>query len=202
MSHIAWDGVPPSDDRLPILVAYPRAGVPLYFRLLGAWQGVWLHWLPPQAGKPKGRSHPCLREGCQFDHIADPPFWFGYAPSLVANSRYSETQRRQVTVWEPAICPVSELMAKGVLSGKELRGLSLRLERQKGRRTLNAEIIESAIPDGMGPAFDVRPILMRMWGLREVSFAATPGKDPHVLRFADVEEPATAKRPRAKGGAS
>lgn len=196
MSHIHWDGDPPSDRRLPIMVARPSPGQVQCIRLLGKWDGVWLHWQDPTKRYPRGRTWPCMRGGCPRDHLADPPFWYGYAPAQIASrkevtddqqpvinaeikglgesvrARFGNGQesragtKRYVTTWGLTVCPITEDMAQGVIGNSDPRGLVLQLRLAQGIDDVTAEILERIDTSDLPEPFDVRPILMRMWRMR------------------------------------
>lgn len=201
MSEPAWDGRPPSEERLPVVVVGPRKGSPLVVRLLGPWQGVWLHWCFPDEGLPKGRSVPCMGDNCQFDHLIELPFWYGYAPAQLSKYEYKNEGRDRVHVWKPCICPVTEKMALEILADREPRGLVVQLTRGDVHREIGAEILETPMPSDLMPPFDVRPILKRMWGIRQVPFIKKePVKKVLLPLHGQAEENGTRRRTK-KGGA-
>lgn len=190
MCPIQWDGVPPSERSLPLVVVRPTASEPMTVRLLGPWIQVWLHWCHPEKGLPNGRSRPCMGEDCEFDHEAHPPFWFGYAPAqrfyqgspspaphhpnglfgrlgeAHRNGQEREKPIQKVMWWGNVICPITEAMALQVLKTDDPRGLVLQLSRVPGKRVLNAQLLERCPTADLPDPFDVRPILLRMWRMR------------------------------------
>lgn len=208
MSHIAWDGHAPSDPRVPIQVHSPQQKEPSLVRLLGPWQGVWLHWLPAQLGQTRGRSLPHLKENCPHCLEGDRrPHWYGYAPAQLGRMKqvWDPSKRKDVrqysSTWTTIVCPVTTFMATEVLSDGDPRGVVLQLTRCSNRREIRAEWLERIDTTDLPPAFDVQPILLRMWQISE-AFLFKPQQQP-PKQFLKIHEQngEQPKRRAKKGGA-
>lgn len=202
MSGPIWDDRPSSAPRLPIVVVNPPRKGSLILRLLGGWVGVLLHWRETRPRYPKGRSLPCLGDDCPIDHRVDVPFWYGYAPALLYRVVFTEQECRQTHLWEPAIAPITDEIALTVLNGKQPRGLVIRLSRGDKGSLLTAEVLEKVTVDPLPPPFDVKPILLRMWGIREKPAEAVAARSIVEQLAGQAEAKNGAAGDRRKGGAA
>jgi hypothetical protein len=131
---------------------------PAYVRLLGDYLKVWLHWTT----QGKIRSLPCHTENCP--HCPDRSFLHGYAPALLWVEDRGNTQQG----WVPIVCGLScSLM--DALEGIPAAGVLLAMWREGDSRKnwTGFEILETEVKDQPPPAFDVTPILKRVWGYQE-----------------------------------
>jgi len=137
----------PSPYVLP-RVERAKVGQPLTVILLGAWRGVYGHW-------NEGRSYPCNGEACGLHNTE--LIWWGYCPALLFKSAAGP--------YTPCIAEVTEHAAM-MLGGVTLRGTVVQFTREVHRRDarVRAELLDvSADPRHLPHAFDVEPILRRMW---------------------------------------
>lgn len=180
MSPIFWDDGPasPQGQRLPIPVWSIRPGTKAFIRFLGAWSGVWLHW-------DKNRTRPCHGDNCPLCLEDNPRRWSGYAPALLWTL---DLKNPKMGHWKAIVCPITESMIE-VLEGHEIAGLIVEVARP-GRRhngPIHCSIIEKQVKDPPPPAFDVKAILMKMWGIRQQPRPQTSqtdnGEKPDVLPF-------------------
>ncbi len=183
---IAWDDGPPSvPPQTPGVTVYTvRPGSTLYFRLLGPWRGVWLHWLG-------ARSLPCTGRGdCPHCANANPAVnalrWKGYAPALRWDFIPGGEGKQG---WIPCVLEITENV-KDVLAGLELAGQVVELKRPRGRPNarVEASLIDRPANAPLPPPFDVEPILMKLWGLhrRRSPIAEPLGPDdpvPQIIPF-------------------
>lgn len=178
MSTIFWDDRSPSDSgaaRVPIPVWNLAPNKKAFVRFLGPWRGVWLHWLD--------HSFPCCGGGCPFCAEGRATFWMGYAPALLWDA-----------AWKAIVCPVSESVAD-VLGDRQLAGLVVELHR-RGRRPNSpwiCAVIDRPLKDVLPPAFDVEPILRRLWRLRlpsgrRMADAGVDAPPPAVLPFVPPDD--------------
>lgn len=163
MSKIAWSDPPRNDT--------PRVGVQIvtatvyerYFRLLGEVVGVELHWAAT-------RSLPCRGPGCLYCEQSgvEAARWHGYAPALlwnpVANGGRGDWVVCVLSVTEAMLAQLGEQHGQG----KTLRGLVVGVKRgAKQRSRVELRIREHPANDPPVECFDVKPILLRTWGVRE-----------------------------------
>lgn len=190
MPHPSWDGGRPYGRRLPIPVLTLHPHIDLFVRLLGAAQGVWLHWLPRSGHWPKGRTLPHTEPDC---HLCDagepPPRWQGYAPAVQWCASRPEAER-----WQPVVCPLNPETVFGVIGDREPRGLVLRV------RWSHVEIIERHVEGDLPEPFDVRPVLEALWRMRDVAWNSRMPEHPACLPY-QAEGNGQPKRRRKKGGA-
>lgn len=158
--QVNWlSGPPARDDRRMLrIVRCPKEGFLDLVILSDHLVGVWTHWLD-------GRTQPCMAPndcGCQRMHI--PHRWKGYLAC-------SLTTDRKVVLAELTgeACRCISLQ-DSPLTGKPLRGLVLRLQRDRrsrGGRVLAGIRSEARVAsDTLPRAPDVHEELMRIWTSR------------------------------------
>jgi hypothetical protein len=175
---VSWNGLPPSTPRLQpdIPIFSVPAGGQAFLRCLADAQGVWVHWV-------ENRSTPCLGDECCWCPSV-PQRWKGYVPALLWRVTH-DPQRGHVGRWTPVVLEITEGIADQL--GGNLRGKILDLSRPGQRRNSPLRVVfleqtRSVNDDNtvaratkvaalraaqaeLPPAFDVRPILERVWGL-------------------------------------
>lgn len=133
------------------------------------------------------RTIPCTGDGCELCIAGTTQRWVGYAPALLWQHCPDEPKKSH---WKPIVCPITEGMTE-VLTGKDLTGLVIEVERP-GRRhngPIQCKIVDRHIQDPLPTAFDVVPILLRMWGFNKPQRPATPqeqadnDQQPDVIPF-------------------
>lgn len=167
MFDLPWDDCPVSDqpDRHDVLVHRLKPGLEAFYRLLGPWRWTNLHHGPRS-------SLPCIGEakGCPFAPCSSLR-WEGYAPGLFWDPLVMNPKtNRTVGGWKTVIVPISKPLRNHLLQAAHvLTGLVFRLRRIPGRKCMHEwEVMEEGHPlakQTLPAAFDVRPILFRMWNL-------------------------------------
>lgn len=144
-------------------------------RLLGPIVGVWVHWV-------ENRSRPCSGEGCRCCEEMAPARWKGYAPAQLV-CRNMQTGKPELAA---IVLELTE-MAAAKLQDVDCHGLLIRVERRGRNRNspLQIHIAEKQPIDQPPPPFDVKPILMRLWGVmqRPPSPAKPEEKERSVIPF-------------------
>lgn len=174
MSSIFWADCPQSaGPRLGIQVHSVPPGGHSFVRFLDQPVGVWLHWLDTL-------SRPCLGHECPHCARGLAQRWKGYAAALLW-ARDSGTGKG---VWRSVVCEITEA-ANAFLAARDLRGLIVEFRRPGRRRNglLEVTVLEKPCTDPLPEAFDVRPILERLWDMRQRHLpVADPSCD--ILPFA------------------
>jgi len=163
MLQIAWDNRTSQQlPRIGIQVFSIRPGQRVPMRLLGPPSGVWTHWVGPSG--PGGRSRPHCEGTC--------PWCTGESPRLrwyAAAERYRQEQDEWIPIVAELTCATPEQL------GQLKRGTCL-LMGKVGKRIdsqVSLDIVEQRGEDKVSPQFDVKPILMRMWGFYKQPEQAT-----------------------------
>lgn len=125
--------------------------------LLGTVTGHWVHWV-------KRRTLPCQSGACALCKRRVPARWQGYAPALLLTGQLDA----QAGVYTHKLCvlPCSPEHEKELkLAG--VPPLELLLKPRKDRRGFDlAKITQVLRNKSTPPAFDVRPVLYRLFGVR------------------------------------
>lgn len=190
---VFWD-----DDTSPS--NQPRFSIPVYnvpprgagfICFLGEPTCVWCHWVPA----PESRVRPCLKEECP--HC--PGLGLrreGFAPALLWQATSEGKQ-----AWRSVVCHLTEAALDQVVeqaAGQQLRGRVFKLSRPGPRRNsrVEVELYEKPIQgwDVLPEAFDVRPLLLRLWGLR-----TPPASAIHRSNGKPAEMPPAATNGPGKG---
>jgi hypothetical protein len=159
---IAWSNSAPTTVARRILILKPGEGALVTF--LAEHLGAYIHWIT-------NRSQPCMDKDCQ--HCAErvPRRWRAYLPALVRRciKMGIDKDARQIPVWGPRaeemVVELSEAHAE-YLGG--LAGMQAQLWKPKGNNRLPLRVIISGPAEGeLAPAFDVKPVLFRIWGIPE-----------------------------------
>lgn len=158
--EIAWEDTPPPKAVRRIIVVRP--GNSIRALILGEPLGVWIHWV----GK---RSQPCQGVGrCAKCREDNPRMWRAYLPAA-----YREFIRRgsvgndPIGEWSPKIIEGALELTEAhgeFISGGDLRGVVIECHKPKGDRK-SLRIIRAGFDENPPPAFDVKPILFRLWGI-------------------------------------
>ena len=204
MSPVFWDDAGPSSvPRIAIQVFRVPPTGKAFIRFLGNVVGVWTHWL-------EGRSTPCLGKECRHCLEGVPQRWKGYAPALWWKVWLDQKTGKQQGKWLAVVVEITEGLTE--LKGRPLRGQVIELRRPGKRRNgpLEFSALDKPAAGDLPDAFDVRPILERLWGCRKRVVPAgqdgeAPTADNPQLDDATADErPAVVpfRRRRAEGGAS
>lgn len=205
MSSIDWDEDPSSVPRIPIPVLRVPTGKTVFVRLIGPGRGVWVHWIEPEDERRKGRSKPHYRENCP--HCPLQLFWWRYAPALLWK------QTSEGNKWVPIVCPLSDenvRRLKKYAAGKPAESFVLQLQHRKAKPSDRGEvvltIVEERPNDPLPPAFDVTPILLRLWNINRLDPSYREATGGSSAAFPDAVEdqvivnlppPAIAGKPEA-----
>lgn len=201
MSPVFWDDQGPSSlPRVPIQVFRVPPTGKAFIRFLGNVVGVWTHWL-------EGRSTPCMGKECRHCHDGAPQRWKSYAPALWWRTTLDQRTGKRASQW---ISVVEITEGLGELVGRPLRGQVIELRRPGKRRNspLEFSTLEEKVKGDLPDAFDVRPILEKLWGCRKrVVPTCQEGEAPEAdsPQFDDADSrPAVVpfRRRRAEGDAS
>lgn len=149
MTRIAWEMAPEPDSSRGIRVVTIKPGCKQIFRLIDSIVGVWLHWVD-------NRKRPCAGESCPHCELYVPRRWYGYAPAL-----------QEIPGKAPAkvVVEITENI-NFQLDGLEQKGLVIFLSRSSKFSPLRLEIPKNQSDKPLPESFDVRPILLKMWGLK------------------------------------
>jgi len=148
------------------------AGQKHLVRLLDAM--VWhpLHWV-------EGRSKPCLGGECEQCKTNQRIHWSAYAPAML----WTRNLDTGICFWKPIVLVLTAAAAKK-LENRDCQDLLIRLSRGTAKSSIVVVEIEPfderpSLPEAK--SFDVRPILCRLWGIRE---RPTQTEDePSILRL-------------------
>lgn len=145
-----------------------------YYRLLCAPQCVHTHWVTDTNLRPQGRTLPCFGSQCKY--CPDRRKLQAYGAAIVWNRTSDAPTRKGQSggFWSTCILPIPqeawfqllEDLSQAIQESHEIwRGLALEVSR-KGKRT-RIVVCEHQITDTLPDAFDVKPSLLRMWGITE-----------------------------------
>lgn len=128
----------------------PKVGA-ICVRFLGSYTGAILHYL-------KDGSIPCDGDGaCPATLHKTKSIWRGWAPV--------EQFERSTGKWWPEVLEITEYLEEQ-LHGRALRGETWALGRyvqSKKKGKVWGQYLEQAEPEGLRPAFDILPILLRLF---------------------------------------
>jgi len=130
-------------------------------RFLADWLALEVHW-----DAMERRSYPCEGKDCRRCDL--PKDWRAYAPALVAKwRRTGRSGSEELGQFLSPVEMVVELRAgpAASLDGRPLRGMLVELMKPAGAKNQPArvEIVETETAGELPPAFDVRPVLCRLW---------------------------------------
>jgi hypothetical protein len=135
---------------------------------------VFVHWL-----REERRSRPCLGPRCPHCAGQLPRRWKGYAPAFIERKDPATGKKKRV----PVVLELTETAAwdlKNLDGWKTVRGLAIKVSR-KGKHSnapLRLEGADQQLPEAnLPPAFDVRPVLERLWSLCGQTVAAAEPPD-------------------------
>src|SRR5262245_2131998 len=149
----------------------------------------------------EGRTKPCAGHGCTCC-LTQTKRWYGWAPALIAVAirKGRDSSGQSEWAYPSAVEAVLELTenAYATISGSEMRGLAIDLHRggDSSRSALRVEFIpahELKLRVPLPDAFDVKPILCRLWGIPD-AFGPAPVK-PGIAGHVETE-----RRRRVVGG--
>lgn len=167
---ISWDNDPSFHAHLPAQVSSPRTGQTLIYWLLGDHAGKFLHFTKIDGGR---KPVPCDDAQCKL--CPDPRrYWKAWVPALM----YSQTVRER---WVYVAAELTELAFRELLQSRQpdqFRNTVVSMTRGATNSHVRLTVLESP-PAGLAtlpPAFDVRIVVERMWGLRraEKGHGGTP----------------------------
>ena len=168
---IPWADVPPP---VPVASVWTPAEGVWDLVLLGPWFSCWLHW----SGR---RSLPCLAEDCPTARHRQPVRWQAYAPAALAV--WANAERKSVDRWKPVVLPCGLECANDLLPFlTKFPGPAIRLTKKGNVKAWTWTIgkVTRSI-HGLPAAFDPRPTLYRLWGVRPpeepAQAAALPAQD-------------------------
>lgn len=153
----------------PVKVLSVPGGVPIVVKFLGQVQGLNTHW-------KAGRSHPCPGpDDCPSSLHRIPPIWKGYAPV--------EVWEAVPQIWRAWVLEVTESLEEQ-LRKRQLRGETWTLFRAGGKRKtdpVQAVFCERVEENKVSPAFDLLPVLQRLYHCQEIRFGAANPLPPRVV---------------------
>lgn len=206
-SQVFWEpgNTAPAVARFDPQVFWVRSGGREFVRLLDRPVGVVLHWISTPHLKPKGRSMPCTGKLCRYCHDGSRREVKAYGPALhwKRDLMAHETKGGKGGTWDRCVVeipgePWEDLQAQVLAvtphgTDPQWRGAVLEMSRPggAGNSRVFVTLLERQLTDPLPEAFDVRPILMRVWGLRDrlVMPPASADTDAAIIPF------------RKKGGA-
>jgi hypothetical protein len=158
---IKWaDQVPSGHGYKGVRVYSIPSGAKWWVVLLDQVLGVWTHYV--KDGE-RGRTRPC-RDDCPYCPAR--PRYKAYAPALIRQRNLKSGEWH----WVQGVIELTEGPAD-VIVNRKCRGLVVELSRsgQNARGALQLVVCpKQQLPPELNPlaeAFDVRPILYKMWGL-------------------------------------
>jgi hypothetical protein len=161
---IQWtNSGPPPAKRQAVLILMPGESAMATF--LGEPECTEIHWVDK-------RSMPCQGPDCPVNHLTNAPKWRAYVAAQVRRFvKRGECAGEPIGDWsakfEDLIVELTEAHAEFVAVGK-LRGLVVELHKPKGNVRQSMRIINTGKSDDAAPpAFDVKPILCRLWNVQE-----------------------------------
>jgi hypothetical protein len=139
-------------------------------RILESLKWIGVHWL-------NGRSRPCFGDDCPEPWHQRPVNWKGYAAAM-----RSQKNPQNIVEWVPIILEVSHDLGKHLLN-KNLVNLLVEVERD--RKPHAPVIIRFPKPWPLPPAeaWDIVPILLNLWGLKEPAGEQTSPDQGATLPF-------------------
>jgi len=164
-----------NEDSMPFVkIMCPAPNECYLVRFLGSVTGVWVHFDPT-----KKASRPCHTEGCDLCG-REPRRWKGYAPVLLWRRKDDGH-----CSWTKMVLELTEATA-GKLQG-DLRGRVAEISRPGKRRNGAVRLtwIEKPVAGDLPPAFDVRPILENLWGIRQPMKEEKP-EESMILKFKKI----------------
>ena len=169
--QFAWAEDPPPPSRIDKQVFRPAKNSTNFVRFLGAIVGVYMHWHALEK-----KSLPCTGPDCSL--CPEPRRWKGYAPALLW--RHIEKN------WAPIVADITENSIEITRENEPLRGKIFEV-RRPGQRN-NSPIImtfrEDKGTDNLPEPFDVKPILVRLWGYQlRSSELRTSDNHENILPF-------------------
>lgn len=175
MNDWAWEVPPPPaapevTKAIGILRVHPAQT--FHVCVLGPWIGLWTHWLD-------GESRPCKGGACRLCPDT-PKRWKGYAAGCV----YRRDLMAGTGSWERTVIEITD-GCRGILD-RDITGAVIKLSRRPGKANnpLIAEVIMPSSPlPQMPPAFDVRPVVARIYGWKQEP-AQLADEPPNTLPFA------------------
>lgn len=158
----AWADRPSVDVRL-LNVHSPSHLFGLFVLCVGEPQGVLTHWEPPAGPHERGRTRPCLDGTCPYCVKGLSERWKWYVAA-----RTRADHRTAPPGWKDGIFEMSAGLAENLRNVESLRGKIL-LAKRKGNRAnspVGGEVIDQwPENDQLPQPWDVRPSLLRMWGM-------------------------------------
>jgi len=125
--------------------------------LLGPITGHWVHWV-------KKRTLPCQDPGCPLCKRRVPARWQGYGPALLLTGKLNASAAVYKTA--PIVLPCNPEQEKE-LTAAGAPPLELLLRPRRDKRGFDlAKITQVLKNKSTPPAFDVRPVLYRLFGVR------------------------------------
>jgi hypothetical protein len=161
VSKINWTTQAPAPIGRRILILKPGEGASVVF--LADHIGVNIHWID-------NRSRPCV-DDCQHCKAQTPRRWRAYLPALVRRcvKMGVDADARQTPVFSARIEElVIELTESHADQIEGLAGMAAELWKPRGNKLLPVRlIVDGPAKVELPPAFDVKPVLYRIWGIQQ-----------------------------------
>lgn len=161
----------------PVRVLSIDGTEPVVVRFLGGYQGALLHW-------PGRRYYVCQGEkNCPLDMHKKRTVWKGWA----AAEQWEEASR----MWWPACLEITENL-EPELRGRQLRGEVWVLTKSQDKRDgspVEGRLLETVSPKKLRQAFDVKPILCRIYGVRDFPWGIANPVPPKLVLDGVADEP-------------
>lgn len=188
--QVFWDGGPAPlvGDQLPPRILSVAAGATEYVRLLAEPQRVRTHWISDPHLRPKGRTRPCTGRDCEHCEVGSVQELKAYAAALrwVRDPLAHLRKGGRGGTWDRVVAEfpteawhqlAAEVLARVPEGGEpQWRGVVVELTRpgKKHNGRVRARIFEKQLTDPVPEAFDVKPILLRVWSIRPRVLPAEP----------------------------
>lgn len=160
-----------------------------FYRLLDKPQCVWLHWVTETNLLPKGRHLPCFGARCPHCPRTKKLHAYCAAQRWVRSSQAPTKKGEPGGEWQTLILHLPENAWESLFeslcrihTADEIPWRGMIIEVSVVGIRHKVQVLEKELKVQMPDPFDVRPSLMRLWGITE-KYVSQRGLEPGILPF-------------------